>query len=274
MATYVLRVTTRPVKGEVTVRGQPGARRPLQAGRPVVDRARQLRPGAGATGHSRGSAAGRSVFRALGGRENLTQLVENHTRQVSGRREGASRALTPPRQCGAHPEGPDDFHSTPCVDPIAPSHPGRVRGMARARLGRRVGPGRPAAARRLGSARARQGRAGQPPAQPYETVRNFGILPDGRKWGSVSAVAVDVDGKHIWAGDRCGTNSCAGSDVNPIVKLDPERQGRRPVRRRADPVAARHRRRQAGQRVGGRCARRPRPTSSRSSRTRRGRATR
>ena len=56
---------------------------------------------------------------------------------------------------------------------------------------------------------------------PYETVRNFGALPDGRKWGSVSAVAVDVDGKHIWAGDRCGSNSCAGSDVNPIVKLDP-----------------------------------------------------
>jgi sugar lactone lactonase YvrE len=56
---------------------------------------------------------------------------------------------------------------------------------------------------------------------PYETVRSFGTLPDGRKWGSVSAVAVDVDGRHIWAGDRCGTNSCAGSDVNPIVKLDP-----------------------------------------------------
>ena len=55
---------------------------------------------------------------------------------------------------------------------------------------------------------------------PYETVRNFGTLPDGRKWGSVSAVAVDIDGTSIWAGDRCGTNSCAGSDVNPIVKLD------------------------------------------------------
>ena len=56
---------------------------------------------------------------------------------------------------------------------------------------------------------------------PYETVRNFGTLPDGRKWGSVSAVAVDIDGKRVWVGDRCGTNSCAGSDVNPIVKLDP-----------------------------------------------------
>jgi sugar lactone lactonase YvrE len=56
---------------------------------------------------------------------------------------------------------------------------------------------------------------------PYETVRNWGTLPDGRKWGSVSAVGVDIDGKHIWAGDRCGANSCAGSKVDPIVKLDP-----------------------------------------------------
>lgn len=56
---------------------------------------------------------------------------------------------------------------------------------------------------------------------PYETIRNFGTLPDGRKWGSVSAVAVDIDGKSLWAGDRCGANSCAGSAVNPIVKLDP-----------------------------------------------------
>ena len=57
---------------------------------------------------------------------------------------------------------------------------------------------------------------------PYETVRNWGILPDGRAWGSVSAINVDVDGVHIWAGDRCGVNSCAGSDVDPIVKLDPD----------------------------------------------------
>lgn len=56
---------------------------------------------------------------------------------------------------------------------------------------------------------------------PYETVRDWGTLPDGRKWGSVSAVQVDIDGQHIWAGDRCGANSCAGSTVDPIVKLDP-----------------------------------------------------
>ena len=67
--------------------------------------------------------------------------------------------------------------------------------------------------------------AGQQPVNdlpnPYLTQRSFGSLPDGRRWGSVSAVDVDVDGIHIWAGDRCGTNSCATSDVDPIVKLDP-----------------------------------------------------
>lgn len=57
---------------------------------------------------------------------------------------------------------------------------------------------------------------------PYETVRDWGTLPDGRSWGSVSAVHVDIDGVHIWAGDRCGANSCAGSNVDPIVKLDPQ----------------------------------------------------
>jgi hypothetical protein len=67
--------------------------------------------------------------------------------------------------------------------------------------------------------------AGQQPVNnlpnPYETHRDWGTLPDGRTWGSVSAVQVDIDGVHIWAGDRCGTNSCATSDVDPIVKLDP-----------------------------------------------------
>jgi len=57
---------------------------------------------------------------------------------------------------------------------------------------------------------------------PYETVRNWGTLPNGRSWGSVSGIHVDRDGVHIWAADRCGTNSCAESNVDPIVKLDPQ----------------------------------------------------
>lgn len=56
---------------------------------------------------------------------------------------------------------------------------------------------------------------------PYKTVRDWGELPNDRKWGSVSAVHIDNDGKHLWAGDRCGANACVGSDVDPIVKLDP-----------------------------------------------------
>jgi sugar lactone lactonase YvrE len=85
----------------------------------------------------------------------------------------------------------------------------------------------------LGTAalRAQRGQSGPPEhakvtpinnlPNPFETVRNWGTLPDGRKWGSVSALQVDTDGKHLWVGDRCGTNSCAGSKVDPIVKLDP-----------------------------------------------------
>jgi len=57
---------------------------------------------------------------------------------------------------------------------------------------------------------------------PYETVRNFGPLPNGRKWGSVSAIDIDPDGKSVWAADRCGTNSCAGSNLDPIIKFDPQ----------------------------------------------------
>jgi sugar lactone lactonase YvrE len=45
-------------------------------------------------------------------------------------------------------------------------------------------------------------------------------LPDGRKWGWTSAVDIDRDG-NIWVFERCGANSCAGSNVAPLVKLDP-----------------------------------------------------
>ena len=38
---------------------------------------------------------------------------------------------------------------------------------------------------------------------PYETVRSFGQLPNGRTWGSVSAINIDTDGtSHIKKGRR------------------------------------------------------------------------
>jgi sugar lactone lactonase YvrE len=54
---------------------------------------------------------------------------------------------------------------------------------------------------------------------PYETVRDYFKLPDGRSWGSTSTVDIDRDGVSIWAAERCGANSCAGSKVDPVFKF-------------------------------------------------------
>jgi sugar lactone lactonase YvrE len=55
---------------------------------------------------------------------------------------------------------------------------------------------------------------------PYQTIRNWGNLPEGRTWGSLSAVDIDPDGKSIWAAERCGANSCAGSNLPAVLKFD------------------------------------------------------
>ena len=57
---------------------------------------------------------------------------------------------------------------------------------------------------------------------PYVAVDGWANLPDGREWGSTAGVDIDPDGRHLWAIDRCGSNSCAGSDLDPIVKIDPD----------------------------------------------------
>ena len=59
-----------------------------------------------------------------------------------------------------------------------------------------------------------------PLPNPYRAVENWAKLPAGRVWGSTSAVDVDRDG-NIWVAERCGANTCAGSNIAPIVKLDP-----------------------------------------------------
>ena len=55
---------------------------------------------------------------------------------------------------------------------------------------------------------------------PYGTVENWFQRPEGRKWGSTSAVEIDRDGKSIWVAERCGANSCAGKTDPPILKFD------------------------------------------------------
>ena len=55
---------------------------------------------------------------------------------------------------------------------------------------------------------------------PYETVSGWAKLPEGRTWGSTSAVEIDRDGKTIWVAERCGVNSCADSMLDPILHFD------------------------------------------------------
>src|SRR5437764_804099 len=43
---------------------------------------------------------------------------------------------------------------------------------------------------------------------PYVTISDFFRLPEGRTWGSTSAVEIDKDGKSVWIAERCGANSC------------------------------------------------------------------
>jgi DNA-binding beta-propeller fold protein YncE len=57
-------------------------------------------------------------------------------------------------------------------------------------------------------------------ANPYETVRNWGTLPEGQVWGSSAGIDIDPDGKSIWAINRCGANSCAGSTLPVVLKFD------------------------------------------------------
>ena len=61
---------------------------------------------------------------------------------------------------------------------------------------------------------------------PYRTIENFFKMPDGRTWGSTSAVEVDRDGRSLWVAERCGQNSCLDratgrmSDLPSILKFD------------------------------------------------------
>lgn len=71
---------------------------------------------------------------------------------------------------------------------------------------------------------AAQSSANMPPVNdlpnPYRTVENWARLPEGRTWGSTSAVDIAPDGKHIWLAERCGANSCASSTLDPIMLFD------------------------------------------------------
>ena len=54
---------------------------------------------------------------------------------------------------------------------------------------------------------------------PYNTIKDYFKLPNGRQWGSTSAVDVDKDGKSIWVAERCGSNSCLDAATNQIQNV-------------------------------------------------------
>ena len=55
---------------------------------------------------------------------------------------------------------------------------------------------------------------------PYETIEGWAKMPEGRTWGSTSAVEIDRDGVSIWVAERCGANSCANSQLPSVLKFD------------------------------------------------------
>ena len=63
--------------------------------------------------------------------------------------------------------------------------------------------------------------AAQPNSEPnpYRTVEHWFTMPEGRSMGSTSSVFVAPNG-HIWIAERCGANTCAGSNLPPILEFD------------------------------------------------------
>jgi streptogramin lyase len=56
---------------------------------------------------------------------------------------------------------------------------------------------------------------------PYQNSENYFKLPEGRTWGSTSAVEIDKDGKTIWIAERCGQNSCLDRASGQMSASDP-----------------------------------------------------
>lgn len=68
---------------------------------------------------------------------------------------------------------------------------------------------------------------GLPNPAPH-VARNWGTLPEGRKWGSTAGIDIDPIDGNIWAYERCGAGTfgagapvnCDNNPVDPIFKFD------------------------------------------------------
>jgi streptogramin lyase len=59
------------------------------------------------------------------------------------------------------------------------------------------------------------------PRGPYVVGVKFGELPANHPWGGVIAVTPGIDGKSIWAFERCGGNCLKNPDLPPVLHFDP-----------------------------------------------------
>jgi sugar lactone lactonase YvrE len=64
-------------------------------------------------------------------------------------------------------------------------------------------------------------------ANPFQTIEGHFKMPEGRTWGSTSAVDIARDGRSIWVAERCGANTCVAepttgkmSPLNPVLLFD------------------------------------------------------
>jgi streptogramin lyase len=57
---------------------------------------------------------------------------------------------------------------------------------------------------------------------PYKTIEGWAKLPEGRKWGALSAVEIAKDGTSVWVAERCGANSgcLENPTVDPVMLFD------------------------------------------------------
>ena len=61
-------------------------------------------------------------------------------------------------------------------------------------------------------------------AYPYRVIRDWAkFSSENRPWGGSNGVAIDRDGKSVWATDRCSpgtTPGCLGTKANPVHHFD------------------------------------------------------
>ena len=55
---------------------------------------------------------------------------------------------------------------------------------------------------------------------PYRLAARWYQLPEGRILGSIGGVSVAPDG-NVWVLERCGANTCATSQIPPLLEFDP-----------------------------------------------------